>query len=323
VAEPPRRFEADPKTSAACLSKAFAPKVVDLDRDVHCSELSKEEIKASALQWSPADTELRCMVIPAFFFAAGAATICALLVVTGLRLLGVKGGITSLAVFMGCAGVLMPLFLLRVRGRKPPRDHPARAATLPDRRFRLRLVGRTRDMIAIGPLTDDPFEPAVHYIPGVVRGAMWPIAVLYVVLTVAATLVILAVQNGNPVLRPFAGAAPGAVTPFHFWAGMAVAILPFMYLWPAYLRVVPGRLDIIEYGFLGSGKPRVRRIDLRDADVLVVSEMRTFRVGAPGREPMTVQCGVTLRWHELVRAVFNAARSGHPAPAMPDDELVG
>ncbi|MBL4697552.1 MAG: hypothetical protein JKX70_01840 [Phycisphaerales bacterium] len=40
-------------------------------------------------------------------------------------------------------------------------------------------------------------------------------------------------------------------------------------LWPIYLRLVPGQLDIFRYGFLGSGTPKVESIDLRTVGVCV------------------------------------------------------
>ncbi len=40
-------------------------------------------------------------------------------------------------------------------------------------------------------------------------------------------------------------------------------------MWPVYIRLVPGQLDIFRYGFLGSGKPVVERFDLRKVGVCV------------------------------------------------------
>jgi hypothetical protein len=165
----------------------------------------------------------------------------------------------------------------------------------------------------------------VHYVPGVMRGKAWVIVTSYILLSCVAAWAILSLQSGADFFswRPLTAAGPGGVTPFHFWAGMAVAILPYLFLWPAYLRMSPGRVDILEYGLLGSGAPRVRHIDLRGAKVLVMSSMRGIVIEPPDGPPLVVQCGTTLRWHELVRALFNAARSKHPTPAMPDDALVG
>ncbi len=40
-------------------------------------------------------------------------------------------------------------------------------------------------------------------------------------------------------------------------------------MWPVYLRLVPGQLDIFRYGFLGSGKPAVESYDLRKVGLCV------------------------------------------------------
>ena len=40
-------------------------------------------------------------------------------------------------------------------------------------------------------------------------------------------------------------------------------------MWPIYIRLVPGQLDIFRYGFLGSGKPEVESFDLHKVGVCV------------------------------------------------------
>lgn len=57
------------------------------------------------------------------------------------------------------------------------------------------------------------------------------------------------------------------------YAGMGLVmicgIVSAEMLWPVYLRLVPGQLDIFRYGFLGLGDPQVERFDLRQVGVCV------------------------------------------------------
>ena len=51
--------------------------------------------------------------------------------------------------------------------------------------------------------------------------------------------------------------------------GMVSGPLCSELMWPVYIRLVPGQLDIFRYGFLGSGEPEVESFDLCAAGVCV------------------------------------------------------
>ncbi len=51
--------------------------------------------------------------------------------------------------------------------------------------------------------------------------------------------------------------------------GMAGGAYCAELLWPIYVRLVPGQLDVFRYGFLGSGEARVESFDLRKVGVCV------------------------------------------------------
>ena len=99
-----------------------------------------------------------------------------------------------------------------------------------------------------------------------------------------------------------------------------------MWTWPTYLRISPGRLDVVRYQFLGAGKPRVRTIDLRTARVLVQlrSQSVVVQPSDAAEQPLVVQIN---QWGasnvELARALFEAARWEGDMLQLPDDALLG
>ncbi|MCA9303230.1 MAG: hypothetical protein KC996_03820 [Phycisphaerales bacterium] len=118
-------------------------------------------------------------------------------------------------------------------------------------------------------------------------------------------------------------------------------------IYPVYIRIVPGRLDIFRYGFLGSGKPEVQTYDLRTIGLCV--DFGTFTVALerprPPGEPLP-EFVASKRWPyakihpdghtpdyftlalspgrmEHCQKLIQAARTTEPTPDLPDDELLG
>lgn len=105
-------------------------------------------------------------------------------------------------------------------------------------------------------------------------------------------------------------------------AGFAAA---HVFIWPCYVRVRPGRIDLLEYGVLGTGVPRVRTQSLRDASVLVRLPYEVI-VHTPGEpEGWLYQACAGFREPKFLfpASVLAAARSSHPTPPLPDDALMG
>jgi hypothetical protein len=94
------------------------------------------------------------------------------------------------------------------------------------------------------------------------------------------------------------------------------------FLFPTYLRLVPGRMDILQCGFLGRTILSSRSIDLRipkvvvdlTAEVLILDDGKAI-------EPI----GFAATWDRpaFARAVLQAAMSTHTPPPLPSDALVG
>ena len=126
-------------------------------------------------------------------------------------------------------------------------------------------------------------------------------------------------------------------------SGLVIAEL----IWPVYLRLVPGRLDIFRYGFLGSGAPEVETHDLKRAGVCMDFGSYTIAVEPereigqplpalvqskkwphgqtlpPGFEPLYVCIALVIGRREIAERVIQAARTSEATPAVSETELGG
>ena len=116
-------------------------------------------------------------------------------------------------------------------------------------------------------------------------------------------------------------------------------------MWPVYVRLVPGQLDVFRYGFLGSGKPVVESFDLRKVGVCVdfggyVIGIEPERaVGEPmpelvqkkrwpngqafpeGYQPMYFIVGLLRSRREFAQRLVQAARTDGPTPPVSMERL--
>ncbi len=116
-------------------------------------------------------------------------------------------------------------------------------------------------------------------------------------------------------------------------------------MWPVYVRLVPGQLDIFRYGFLGSGKPRVESFDLHKVGLCVDFGGYTIAieperpVGEPlpglvqskrwpygqafpeGSKPMYFIAIAVPNRHIFAQRLVQAARTDEPTPRVSMDRL--
>jgi hypothetical protein len=113
--------------------------------------------------------------------------------------------------------------------------------------------------------------------------------------------------------------------------GMMVARLPLAWVRPAYLRFVPGRVDVMRFGLFGKKPAKTQSISLRGRRVRIsmwglVFEDTDERGAAVWR---SVEWCERMSWSgslarpDIARAALMAAVSSRAAPGLPDDELVG
>jgi hypothetical protein len=121
------------------------------------------------------------------------------------------------------------------------------------------------------------------------------------------------------VLQPFG--------PLIGFTGVTGGIVLLGLLCPTYIRVAPGSLDILRFGWIGRGIPRFEHFDLRTCQVLVDSRTGMIRLwdeSRATRRGLFINGSMTGAGKlELAKAVLAAARSRIPTPSLPDDALVG
>lgn len=194
---------------------------------------------------------------------------------------------------------------------------------------RIRAVALARDLRAFRAAPLDlsaPFEPVVARItyalePRAVRNAK-VIALPIAGISIMALVDLMFAPSSN------------SASSLWFFCGLGVAHFSRPFLWPTYLRVVPGRLDILQYRFLGIGRPRVRSTDLRHARVAIrlgscfavfphaASTTDTPDTGELLPLPETI-FGARRHAFAFERALASAALTRFPAPSLPKDELIG
>ncbi|UCC31641.1 MAG: hypothetical protein JSU86_05055 [Phycisphaerales bacterium] len=179
----------------------------------------------------------------------------------------------------------------------------------PDPEVRLNCIAPRELILRLGPIADLPFPPQVFRLT---LGA--PLSsrdvVLACVLGAAAVIVII-----------LAGAAPFWVY-MTLWLAMGTALGVVACLRPTYVRVVPGRLELLRYGLLPSRACQVRSYDLRKARVLV--DLRRCVAFIDEQE---TQCdfsfALAVRADRLAYYVLRAATSTSTAPSLPTETFLG
>lgn len=130
-------------------------------------------------------------------------------------------------------------------------------------------------------------------------------------------------------------------------AGMVSGVVCAELIWPVYVRLVPGRLDLFSYGFLGSGEALVETHDLKRQGVCVDFGSYTIAleperpIGEPlpamvrakkwphgqtmpeDYRPKYVSMALVLGRREIAERVIQAARTGEPTPPVNETELGG
>lgn len=182
---------------------------------------------------------------------------------------------------------------------------------------RLLCVGSPQDFERHGPIEDVPFQPELMRAP-LVSGkiaAYWTT----VILTAIAVLVL------GVAFAPGAGLAPLQGFSYFFMVLPAtIALFALEWLSPTYLRIVPGRVDVMEFGVFLRGRARVTKYDLRTAKVVV--DLRQLAVFIDDEEK-NVRAELAIAFvrdrYRLAYYVLLAALSTHEPGPLPDDALVG
>lgn len=206
--------------------------------------------------------------------------------------------------------------------------------------YRLRLIGPgEQNLKVLADLeTDEAFEPLVrrswsdHQFvlskPTAPYLSAAPDPDRAFKLTVSS-LVIIAVLGGAVMLR--INGFSFQKTPFpqyhEFMGAAAFAALVHGWLSPAFLRLSPGRLDVIQWRPFRPGHTTCSSYDLKRCRIIVVIGLHAARIEDPTDASKPVLC---IRWafntvdsHDWPTMLLRAARTKYETPALPPDHLVG
>lgn len=184
-----------------------------------------------------------------------------------------------------------------------------------DSRFRLRLIASSRIAERLRPLGEPPSEPLIFRVTqNFTRVGGWepaPVLVLFCIIALCWLGV-----NGLPAANRY------YVMPlFAFgWVGVVGA---WSFCWPTYLRIAPGRLDVICYGFLGRGDPETQTYDLSTAGLVVDARQKRVLIETTDGGRDLIRYGSIRDDLGFAKAMLEAARSVGPSPPLPTDALIG
>ena len=232
---------------------------------------------------------------------------------------------------MGAQGILIYLVILLVvavialiwrAAINQPADPNFVYPVYSDPRYRLRAVGSRRRLESLRTSEIDlesGFEPAIFritfavepkYSAGRKTCALFVVGLIVVVMT-----------------EVMFGTVPQGAGYITLLAALCFARFSRALIWPTYLRIVPGRMDVLQYGFLGRGRPRVRSYDLRTSRLYIHinSSLAVFATDSNDGELLPA---VSTGWFqndpvEFERTLLTAALTDLPSPPLPDVELIG
>jgi hypothetical protein len=207
-------------------------------------------------------------------------------------------------------GVVVLLWLVSLWRRERPVRDGAGLAEITDESYRLRCVGRPETLLDVGPFHDVPFEPRTFRLLGG-EPATWPRIVAWVIVGYVGVSAFcwlwMTVFRTQTVL-------------VHTLGGVFLTLTLLTIFVPTHVHVMPGWLEI--HTHIPLLKPLIRRIDLRNARLIVDLRNWLVRIDEPNRrKPITFSIWLLPRRRALAHALYLGALSSHgPPPEQDDDE---
>lgn len=93
-------------------------------------------------------------------------------------------------------------------------------------------------------------------------------------------------------------------------------------LMPTYVRIVPGRVDLMRFVNLPGCSPRMKSIPLREAHLLVDLTLHCAHI-SDADQRLELPFGLVRNRRAFARFLFLASISTYAAPPLPQDELIG
>ncbi len=97
------------------------------------------------------------------------------------------------------------------------------------------------------------------------------------------------------------------------------------FLWPRYYRVVPGRVEVVQYRFLNRGDPIIETVPVKGARIICDFQDQAIEIVQTGddAECFVIPLAGLAQPRMLAQMVFRAAVCRASAPALPATELLG
>tara|TARA_R110000782_G_scaffold131928_9_gene223867 strand:+ start:10257 stop:11309 length:1053 start_codon:yes stop_codon:yes gene_type:complete len=215
-------------------------------------------------------------------------------------------------------------------------------------RWALRVTGLREESL---PDPGDPLDPErggfepIILRPwlGVTRGRNYHAAVWTTAVVLTAVVLCFAHYSLGSVFDALRGLRAWGVIALVAACSLSVAET----LFPVFIRLAPGRLDVFRFGFLGRGRPEVTTHDLRAVGLCVNFQTATLAIEKPrppgeplpglvlskkwphhqehppGQHPEYLSVALCPGRTEFCQRVIQAARTTEPTPPLPDDQLLG
>ncbi len=114
---------------------------------------------------------------------------------------------------------------------------------------------------------------------------------------------------------------------FEIMGCLGVAVISCGWMMPRYVRISPGRLDVMQFGALGFGRRFCHRYDLKRAKIAISVSSRVAVIEDDTNKERPI---VVFQWNTrgvdgrtIPALLLDAARSPYTAPELPADRLVG
>lgn len=234
----------------------------------------------------------------------------------------------GLLAFVILAIVLVATVYLVYRQKRVWKRFPGRYPEEPDWSYRVHVFADPERLAKLEHVRDEFFEPIVFPLAVAELGpAAWRLDPRLLrrrrVALIVSWVVLIVVFVGG--LTHFLGSGRNFTFVIHFV--IPVLMAASVYLLPAYIRFVPGRVGIIVYPLFGMGRPTTQEFDLTNDRVII--DRFGLTIGVEER-------AVRIEWTKYaargidelidgapIEAALRASISTAKAPRIPEGELTG
>ncbi|OWY71759.1 hypothetical protein B7486_08820 [cyanobacterium TDX16] len=176
---------------------------------------------------------------------------------------------------------------------------------------RLKVTGTRRELSQFLSIDDVLFEPII------VQQAMRPVSMVASVVLVLSAFAAFIIWCSPLVM------SIGAVLGFALAQLVVLVPLAIEQILPVYYRIAPGRMDVLKFSTISQKGKLVESYDLRSVRITILCNKRRIDIEEPGRASVRIPLYCFLKPYEFARGILQGAVSTHPAPPLPDDELLG